>query len=136
MRSAPGGLIALFLLAACAAGSENPDNGAVCNAFNGSRSHVEVVARGKVSRTFGTRMGRSSPHQGFLVDLDSACSLTVQVESNTDFTGSFPLHDGDSVTVKGEYEFYPGGGVIHWTHHDPRGRHPGGFVETGGRIYE
>ena len=76
-----------------------------------------------------------SPHEGFLFRLASGCSVILRVEANTDFTGPIPLAHGDHVLVKGEYEYYPLGGVIHWTHRDPRGRHEGGYVEAGGRMY-
>ena len=70
-----------------------------------------------------------------LFRLGSGCDLVVRVEANTDFTGPIPLALGQRVVVKGEYEYYPRGGVIHWTHSDPRGRHEGGFIETGGKTY-
>ena len=127
-------LAAAAALQACAA-TEPADDPALCSAYDAGRSRVEVVADGTVTRTLGVQPGRVSPHEGFLMRLGSGCSVIVRVEVNTDFTGSIPLQPGQHVLVKGEYEFYPLGGVIHWTHRDPRGRHAGGYVATGGRIY-
>ncbi|MBV8725766.1 MAG: DUF3465 domain-containing protein [Candidatus Eremiobacteraeota bacterium] len=125
----------LLWMTACAA-AQTPDDAAVCQAYASARSHVEVVADGTVTRVLGVAAGRVSPHEGFLLRLRSGCHAIVRVEANTDFTGEFALAPGQSVTVKGEYEYYPRGGVVHWTHRDPRGRHEGGFIETGGRRYE
>jgi Protein of unknown function (DUF3465) len=122
------------LLSACAA-TQAPDDRALCAAYSGSRSQVEVVADGTVTRLLGLQAGRVSPHEGFLLQLASGCSLFVRVEANTDFTGPIPLARGEHVLVKGEYEYYPLGGVIHWTHRDPRGRHEGGYIEAGGKLY-
>ena len=133
-RNALAALAAGAALAACAL-TETPDNPALCSAYADGRSHVEVVADGTVTRTLGVQQGRVSPHEGFLMRLDSACSVIVRVEVNADFTGAIPIQQGQHVLVKGEYEYYPLGGVIHWTHRDPRGRHAGGYVATGGRIY-
>jgi hypothetical protein len=83
----------------------------------------------------GVQPGRVSPHEGFLLRLASGCGLDVRVEANTDFTGPIPLTLGERVAVKGEYEYYSLGGVIHWTHRDPRGRHEGGYIDAGGRAY-
>jgi len=32
--------------------------------------------------------------------------------------------------------FIGSGGVVHWTHHDPGGRHVGGWLKHGGNIYQ
>ena len=115
--------------------TQSPDDAALCAAYSAGRSHVEVVADGTVTRVFGVQPGRVSPHEGFLFRLASGCDVVVRVEVNTDFTGSIPLAAGERVTVKGEYEYYPLGGVVHWTHRDPRGRHEGGYVDAGGHVY-
>jgi hypothetical protein len=125
------------ILACCTGPTAQPaDDGAVCAAYRAQRSHVEVVADGTVTRTFGVVPGRTSPHEGFLMRLASGCNVVVRVEANTDFTGAFPLERGDRVTVKGEYEYYALGGVIHWTHRDPRGRHEGGYIVARGTMYD
>jgi Protein of unknown function (DUF3465) len=121
------------LVSACAA--QRPDDGAVCAAYSAQRSRVEAVAGGRVTRIFGVRAGRSSPHEGFLMRLDSGCDLVLRVEVNTDFTGEIPLSSNEPIVVKGEYEYYPRGGVIHWTHHDPRGRHENGYISAADKMY-
>jgi hypothetical protein len=130
--------IALLLAAGASACSttQTPDDAALCAAYGAGRSRVEVVADGTVTRVLGIAPGRESPHEGFLMRLGSGCSVVVRVEANTDFTGPIPLSVGERVAVKGEYEYYPIGGVIHWTHRDPRGRHEGGYIEVAGRQYE
>lgn len=134
-RTSAALLAAGLLLAGCAAQTA-PSDSAVCNAYNAAQSHVEVVADGSVTRVLGIQSGRVSPHEGFLMKLGSGCDLVVRVEVNTDLAGTFPIASGDPVTVKGEYEYYSRGGVIHWTHHDPRFRHEAGFITIGGKTYQ
>ncbi len=43
---------------------------------------------------------------------------------------------GDRVTVKGEYEWNERGGLIHWTHRDPRSAHEDGWIEHANVRYE
>lgn len=125
-------------LAGCAAQAPGADgNGAVYAAWSEHRSHLEVTAAGSVSRVLGIRAGRSGSHEGFLLHLSGAGrGLTVRVEDNVDLTGPVPLAPGEAVSVRGEYLYDPRGGLIHWTHRDPRGRHADGYVEAGGKRYQ
>ncbi len=126
------------LLGACSGGANDPpDNGRICAAYASEGSHGEVVASGVVRHVLGTRRGPSGEHEGFLLQLSGECDLMLRVETNVDLTGPVPLRTGERVIVKGEYEFNPLGGVIHWTHHDPRGHHPDGYVKgDDGKVYQ
>ena len=129
--------VAILALTACAKQATSIDfNADTCAYYDMHESNREVVADGTVTRILGTRRGPSGTHEGFLLRLGSGCNLTVRIETNTDLTGPVPIAVGEHVTLKGEYEYYPIGGVIHWTHHDPRGRHEGGYVQAGGQTYQ
>jgi hypothetical protein len=125
-------------IAGCATGSGDAGNGAVYDAWRSERSRVEVTANGSVSRILGTRSGRSGVHEGFLLHLSGAGGhgLTVRVEDNVDLTGPIPLEPGEAATVRGEYIYDERGGLIHYTHRDPRGYHAAGYVQVAGRIYQ
>lgn len=76
-----------------------------------------------------------SPHQKFILRLPSG--HRVLVAHNTGLAPRVPgLAAGETVTVRGEYEWDERGGVIHWTHHDPAARHQPGWIEFRGKKYE
>lgn len=76
-----------------------------------------------------------SRHQRFIVRLSSG--RTLLVAHNIDLAPRVrSINVGDTVSFYGQYESNDRGGVIHWTHHDPRGRHVGGWIEHKGRRYE
>jgi hypothetical protein len=50
-------------------------------------------------------------------------------------TGFIPARNGDYVEFNGQYEWNAKGGVVHWTHHDPQGRHETGWVKHNGHNY-
>jgi len=126
-----------LLCVACGGGqAEQPNNAQVCALYAGGSSGVEVIAQGTVLGMLGTRGGPSGEHEGFLLKLSRQCDLLLRVETNVDITGPVPLQTGEVVTVKGQFEDDPSGGVIHWTHHDPRGRHVTGYVDAGGKLYQ
>jgi hypothetical protein len=93
--------------------------------FRSRRSNVEVETGGRVVRLLpDDRQG--SPHQRFLLRV--AGGTTVLVAHNIDLAARVSLAPGDSVELRGEYEWNPKGGVIHWTHPDPDGRHADGWI--------
>lgn len=120
-------LLAAFL-AACAEGPVSIRQ-AMASCARGA-SAVEVVASGNVARTLGTYNSRSGMHEAFVL---STGGLSVRIENNTTITGPIPLTKGEAVSLQGQYECDDG--VIHWTHHDPRLRHIGGFIQAGGKTY-
>lgn len=98
------------------------------------RSGDQVRAIGTVSRVLSDD-NEGSRHQRFIVRLSSG--RTLLIAHNIDLAPRVPsLSVGDTVSFYGEYEWNDRGGVIHWTHHDPRGNHVGGWVEHKGRRYE
>ncbi|HEY9180899.1 MAG TPA: DUF3465 domain-containing protein [Candidatus Baltobacteraceae bacterium] len=122
---------ALVALSGCTSGAQNLQSARSQCASNPA-GHVEVyVPRARVVDVLGERSGRSGVHEGFVV---SAGADTYKVEDNVDITGPVPLQRGDAVSLLGQFECDDG--VIHWTHHDPRGRHPSGYIEVNGKLYE
>ena len=76
-----------------------------------------------------------SRHQRFILRL--AGGRTLLIAHNIDLAPRIPgIREGDTVEFYGEFRSNPQGGVIHWTHHDPQGRHPGGWLRHKGRTYQ
>ena len=76
-----------------------------------------------------------SAHQRFILKLPSG--RTVLVAHNIDLAARIAtIRIGDTVEFYGEFETNPRGGVIHWTHHDPRGFHVDGWLKHNGRTYQ
>ena len=103
-------------------------------AHEAKRSDVQVQGEGIVSRVLPDD-NDGSRHQRFILKLESG--LTVLVAHNVDLAPRIDsLQQGDEVGYYGEYEWNQRGGVVHWTHHDPRGSHVGGWLKHKGRTYQ
>lgn len=74
-------------------------------------------------------------HQKFILKLASGQTLLVAHDIDLAPRVS-PLAVGDTVAFNGEYEWNERGGVVHWTHHDPRSRHQDGWLKAAGRTYQ
>lgn len=95
--------------------------------------NAQVRGSGEVERVLADDR-RGSRHQRFIVRLDSGG--TVLVSHNIDLAPRVEsLEVGDTVSFAGEYEWNERGGVLHWTHRDPRGSHAAGYIEHEGRTY-
>jgi hypothetical protein len=74
-------------------------------------------------------------HQRFILELDSG--QTLLIAHNIDVAPRIPsLIEGDPVEFNGVYEWNDEGGVIHWTHHDPKGVHEAGWLKHKGAVYQ
>ncbi len=101
--------------------------------FRNHQSNLQIEGQGTVSRILPDDTD-GSRHQRFIIRLGSGQSLLVA--HNIDLAPRIAaLRVGDQVTFYGEYEWSAKGGVIHWTHHDPAGRHPDGWIRHGGQTY-
>ena len=102
-------------------------------AFEQRTSNLQVEGRGVVKRILPDD-NDGSRHQRFILQLGSG--QTLLIAHNVDVAPRIPgLRKGDKVAFLGEYDWNPKGGVIHWTHHDPGERHPGGWLRYKGKTY-
>ena len=130
-------IAALIVVAVAAAGcnSASVDNdNAIGRAFNSRTSDIQVEGEGVVSRILSDDLN-GSRHQRFIVRLGTG--QTVLITHNIDLAPRIDgLREGDTVAFNGEYVWNAEGGVIHWTHHDPQGRHVSGWIKHKGRTYQ
>lgn len=107
---------------------------AIVEAFAGQQSDVIVqcdLVVFKLLRDDNT----GHRHQKLLARLPNH-DHTVLIAHNIDLADRVPVQTGETITVKGEYEYNDEGGVVHWTHHDPQRRRAGGWIEHEGKRYE
>ena len=78
---------------------------------------------------------KGSRHQRFLIR--TADGTSILVAHNIDLAPRVAdLEPGEPLSLYGEYEWNPKGGVLHWTHHAPRGDHEDGWIEYRGKRYQ
>jgi uncharacterized protein DUF3465 len=88
-----------------------------------------VVERVLKDDTSGSR------HQRFIVKLPSG--QTLLIAHNIDIAPRVEgIVRGDTLSFSGIYEPNDKGGVVHWTHRDPSGRHAPGWIEHHGHRYQ
>ena len=114
--------------------SGNSSDQILARAFTAQTSGHQVEGVGEVIRILPDD-NDGNRHQRFVVRLASGQTLLVahNVDLAPRITG---LNLGDSVLFNGEYEWNSQGGVIHWTHRDPDGRHTDGWIKRGGQTYQ
>jgi len=130
--------IATFILLAVAlagcASTRFSANDAIGRAFNSRTSNVQVEGEGVVTRILSDDV-EGSRHQRFILRL--ASGQTVLITHNIDLAPRVDgLREGDTVAFNGEYVWNAQGGLVHWTHKDPQGRHMAGWLKHNGRTFQ
>jgi molybdopterin converting factor small subunit len=106
----------------------------ISSAYASQTSDLQVSSSGTVVKILSDD-NKGSRHQRFILKLSN--NQTVLVAHNIDLAPKITfLRRGDIVEFNGEYEWNSKGGVIHWTHHDPAGRHQDGWLKHNGSNYE
>ena len=109
-------------------------NNEIQSAYENRRSNVQLKGNGTVIKILRDD-NEGFRHQKFILRLSSG--QTLLIAHNIDLAPRInSISNGDSVQFYGEYEWNDKGGVIHWTHHDPNGRHVGGWLKHNGRTYQ
>lgn len=107
------------------------------DAFRQRRSKVWATVPVKVRKTL-LDDNEGSRHQRFLVNLNDGQSILVA--HNIDLAPRAPIKAGQTIWIRGRYEWSDKGGVLHWTHHDPkkpnRQAEREGWIEVNGKRYE
>lgn len=110
------------------------DQAKIMQAFQQQRSKLQVRSQGTVKAILPDD-NDGSRHQRMILELDNG--LTVLIAHNIDLAPRIDgLQKGETVEFYGVYEYNNKGGVIHWTHHDPRRKHIDGWLKYKGRMYQ
>lgn len=110
------------------------DDSPAGRAFKTRTSDVQVEGEGVVTRLLADDLD-GSRHQRFILRL--ASGQTILISHNIDIAPRVGgLRKGDSISFNGEYVWNEKGGTVHWTHHDPAGRHVAGWLKHKGRTYQ
>lgn len=112
----------------------NSTDSIIKQAFHNRTSNLQVSGSGVVVSSLPDDLD-GSRHQKFILRLSSG--QTLLVAHNIDLAPRInSLGRGDRISFNGEYEWNAKGGVLHWTHHDPAGRHESGWLQHEGRKYQ
>ncbi len=104
-----------------------------CYSFSTQKSSSQVSGQGIVIKLLPDD-NNGSRHQRFIIKLPSG--QTLLIAHNIDLAPRInALREGDSIQFYGEYEWNEKGGVVHWTHRDPKGVHQTGWLEHQGKRY-
>ena len=103
-------------------------------AYENQQSDVQVKGSGTVIRILKDD-NKGARHQKFILKL--SWGQTILIAHNIDLAPRInAMSKGDKIQFYGEYEWNNKGGVVHWTHHDPKGFHLGGWLKHNGSTYQ
>lgn len=107
---------------------------ALLRAIQSRADGVQVEGEGRVVRILADDHD-GSRHQRIIVRVSTG--QTLLIAHNIDLAPRVTdVSEGDLLTFNGEYAWNDKGGVVHWTHRDPRGQHPAGWIRHAGRVFQ
>lgn len=99
-----------------------------------SRKNAHFVEAGNIKVTQLLPDDRQGlPHQKWMAQLSNGSK--VMVVYNLDMGAYVPVRVGDAFSVGGQFIWTKQGGLVHWTHKDPRRTRPDGYVYFDGTYY-
>ena len=107
---------------------------ALTDAIANQQSDVQVQASGTIVKVLPDDT-KGSQHQRLLVKIPTG--QVILIAHNIDLAPRVDNpKEGETIEFYGEFEWNNKGGVVHWTHHDPRGKHASGWLKYHGQTYE
>jgi hypothetical protein len=104
------------------------------DAFKNHRGNFQVLQSGIIISVLKDD-NKGTRHQRIIVRLENG--QTLLIAHNIDIADRVPNPKNNKWLVfYGEYEWNAKGGVIHWTHRNPGGRHVDGWLEYEGKKYQ
>ena len=117
--------------------NKNKDDGGnstLIQAIESQSSDTQVLGHGQIIKllpddTYGSK------HQRLLIKVNN--QSTILIAHNIDLAPRVEHPEkGELIYFFGEYEWNDKGGVVHWIHHDPNGRHVDGWLKYKDKIYQ
>ena len=114
--------------------ASSDSDSAIDRAYASRARNIQVEGQGVLVKVLRDD-DRGSRHQRFLLRLPSG--LSILIAHNIDLAPRLDgLRPGDIVSFSGECEWNEKGGVVHWTHRDPAGRHVAGWLKHDGQTVQ
>jgi hypothetical protein len=97
-------------------------------------SKVTVAVKGTIIKVLNDD-NDGARHQKFIIKLSN--SQTLMISHNIDIAPRVPgIAVKKDIIIHGEYIWNEQGGLIHWTHHDPSGKHANGWIIFNNKKYQ
>jgi hypothetical protein len=109
------------------------DSDIIATAYQHQTSNILVEAEAKVVYVFPVIKHRELNFQEFRVELTNGHRVRIIHDLNE--AEAVPLRASDVIRFRGEFDWSDDGGLIHWTHDDPKGERGDGWIEFGGSRY-
>ncbi len=108
------------------------DTDLVQRAWNEQQSNVLVELDARVIRIHPD-IADFETFQAFSIELSNG--QRVRVHHNIDVAPRVPVSANAEIRLRGEYDWNPEGGLIHWTHAAVDSERKGGWIEVNGHRF-